>query len=80
MARKGKAGPRGRGEGCHRRGARGARPPLLPPPRGGGAPLPGKGERVSTRGREKMKNSMATMVRELTGEDDLARAEDKFVD
>jgi hypothetical protein len=39
----------------------------------------GEGERGCTCGREKTKNSMATMVRELIGEDDLTEAERKNI-
>jgi hypothetical protein len=40
----------------------------------------GEGERGCMCRREKTKNSMATMVRELTGEDDLAGVERKNID
>jgi hypothetical protein len=80
MARKGKGGPRGEGKDTTDEGHGGLGRPPSPSLRRGGVPSPGKGVRVCTCGREKTKNSMATMVRELAGGEDLARAEDKFVD
>jgi hypothetical protein len=72
VGRKGKGGPQGEREAARERGRRGKRT------LGRGAAAREGREELHVR-REKTKNSMATMVRELTGEDNLVGAENKNV-
>jgi hypothetical protein len=80
MERNGRAGRRGKGARAATGGGGGSRGQVVAAsrrPHGGGVPPLGKGERgLHVWEREKTKNSMATMVRELTEEDDLAGKDD----